>query len=59
MAFWKVTGEQDWKLCEDTQAGVASRFYRPFVYAPVENGPGQFVEWYLQQVIVPTMETRL
>ncbi len=47
MAFWKTTGEQDWKLCEDTQAGVKSRFYQPFPYAAVDGGPAQFEEWYL------------
>jgi Rieske 2Fe-2S family protein len=49
--FWKTTAEQDWKLCEDNQAGVSSRFYRPGPYSDyAEGGPGQFVDWYLSQL---------
>jgi Rieske 2Fe-2S family protein len=46
--FWKTTGEQDWKLCEDNQMGINSRYYRPGPYSDyAEGGPGQFVDWYL------------
>jgi phenylpropionate dioxygenase-like ring-hydroxylating dioxygenase large terminal subunit len=49
--FWKTTGEQDWQLCEDNQAGVNSRYYRPGPYSDyAEGGPGQFVDWYLSQM---------
>ncbi len=49
--FWKTTAEQDWKLCEDNQAGVNSRYYQPGPYSDyAEGGPGQFVDWYLDQL---------
>jgi Rieske 2Fe-2S family protein len=49
--FWKTTAEQDWKLCEDNQAGVNSRYYRPGPYSDyAEGGPGQFVDWYLSAI---------
>jgi Rieske 2Fe-2S family protein len=48
--FWRTTAEQDWKLCEDNHSGVESRFYRPGPYATVEDGPNQFVLWYLDQL---------
>jgi Rieske 2Fe-2S family protein len=49
-AFWKATGEQDWKLCEDNQAGVSSRRYEPGPYAPSEAAIETFLQWYLQQL---------
>lgn len=48
--FWRITGEQDWKLCEDNMAGVLSRAYEPGPYAPGEGGPGQFDNWYLKEL---------
>lgn len=49
--FWKTTAEQDWRLCEDNQAGVNSRYYRPGPYSDyAEGGPGQFVDWYLSNL---------
>ena len=49
--FWRTTGKQDWKLCEDNQAGVNSRYYSPGPYLDaVEGGPEQFVNWYLNQL---------
>jgi Rieske 2Fe-2S family protein len=49
--FWRMTGEQDWKLCEDNQAGVNSSAYEPGPYAPDEiGGPTWLVEWYLDQL---------
>ncbi len=52
--FWKTTGEQDWKLCEDNQAGVNSRRYSPGPYAPDEHRDGrgteQFIQWYLDRL---------
>jgi Rieske 2Fe-2S family protein len=51
--FWKVTCEQDWKLCEDNQAGVASRRYEPGPYAPDERGVKHFVQWYLSRLSDP------
>jgi glycine betaine catabolism A len=57
-SFWKTTLEQDYKLCENSQAGVNSRYYQPGPYAPGithrsslgERGPAAFVEWYLRQL---------
>jgi Rieske 2Fe-2S family protein len=52
VAFWRATGEQDWKLCDDSQAGVNSRFYRPGPYLEgIEGGPDQFIDWYLRQLV--------
>jgi Rieske 2Fe-2S family protein len=48
--FWKLTGEQDWKICEDNQAGVNSSRYQPGPYTPSENGVEVFVQWYLRQL---------
>jgi glycine betaine catabolism A len=48
--FWRLTSEQDWKLCEDNQAGVNSRYYEPGPYGPDERGVAQFIEWYLRQL---------
>jgi len=45
--FWRLTCEQDWKLCEDNQAGVQSRRYQPGPYAPDEKGVRHFIDWYL------------
>ena len=49
--FWRLTLEQDWKLCEDNQAGVNSHFYAPGPYAPDEGGVAGFIEWYLGQLL--------
>ncbi len=49
--FWTVTGEQDVRLCEDNQLGVASPRYRPGPYAPVEGGPRHVIQWYLRQLV--------
>ncbi len=48
--FWRLTGEQDWKLCEDNQAGVNSSRYRPGPYAPTEKGVEVFIQWYVQRM---------
>lgn len=46
-AVWRSTSEQDWELCENTYAGVASRGYRPGPYSPVvEASVESFVLWY-------------
>lgn len=49
--FWRLTSEQDWKLCEDNQAGINSRYYEPGPYAPDERGVEHFVRWYLEQLV--------
>ena len=48
--LWKMTGEEDWWLCENNQAGVNSRFYKPGSYAPLEESAQEFVEWYLKEI---------
>jgi phenylpropionate dioxygenase-like ring-hydroxylating dioxygenase large terminal subunit len=45
--FWRVTGEQDWQLCENNFRGVESSRYEPGPYAPVEMDVVKFVDWYL------------
>jgi len=49
-AFWRMTSEQDWKLCEDNQAGVNSSRYSPGPYSPDEAGVEHFVQWYSKQL---------
>ena len=49
--FWRLTSEQDWKLCEDNQAGINSRFCEPGPYSPDERGVEHFVRWYLEQLV--------
>jgi phenylpropionate dioxygenase-like ring-hydroxylating dioxygenase large terminal subunit len=49
--FWKTTGAQDWKLCEDNQAGVNSSRYEPGPYSiDEEQGVERFVKWYLNKM---------
>jgi len=47
--LWQATCEQDFKLCEDNQAGVNSRHYEPGPYSEVE-GVESFVQWYIDQM---------
>jgi phenylpropionate dioxygenase-like ring-hydroxylating dioxygenase large terminal subunit len=48
--FWKITGEQDWELCENNFRGIESSHYQPGPYAPVEEDVAKFVSWYLKQM---------
>jgi len=48
--FWRITGEQDWTLCENNFRGVESSHYRPGPYAPVESEVARFIEWYLARL---------
>ena len=45
--FWKITGEQDWELCENNFRGIESSHYQPGPYAPVEQDVVRFVDWYI------------
>jgi phenylpropionate dioxygenase-like ring-hydroxylating dioxygenase large terminal subunit len=45
--FWKITGEQDWKLCENNFKGIESSKYSPGPYAPVEHDVTRYVDWYI------------
>jgi phenylpropionate dioxygenase-like ring-hydroxylating dioxygenase large terminal subunit len=51
--LWQVTGAQDYVLCENNQAGVASSRYSPGPYSTVETNLDQFVAWYLEQIRDP------
>ncbi|HEX4600673.1 MAG TPA: aromatic ring-hydroxylating dioxygenase subunit alpha [Gemmatimonadales bacterium] len=35
--FWDETNRQDWHICEQAQAGIASRAYQPGPYSPREG----------------------
>ncbi len=48
--FWKVTGEQDWELCENNFAGIESSHYQPGPYAPSELDVVKFVDWYIDRL---------
>jgi len=48
--FWRITGEQDWKLCENNFLGVESSHYQPGPYAPVETDVAKFVDWYIERL---------
>lgn len=44
---WRATSEQDWRLCENNWAGIASRGYRPGPLSPmVEASVEAFLSWY-------------
>lgn len=45
--FWKITGEQDWKLCENNFSGIESSRYSPGTYAPGEVDVVKYVDWYI------------
>lgn len=48
--FWKITGEQDWELCENNFSGIESSHYQPGPYAPVEADVVKFIDWYLENL---------
>jgi Rieske 2Fe-2S family protein len=48
--FWRITGDQDWKLCENNFLGVESSHYQPGPYAPVETDVARFVDWYIERL---------
>ena len=48
--FWKITGEQDWRLCENNFRGIESSAYQPGPYAPAESEVSAFIGWYLQRL---------
>jgi phenylpropionate dioxygenase-like ring-hydroxylating dioxygenase large terminal subunit len=50
ISFWKITGEQDWKLCENNYSGIESSRYSPGLYAPDEADVAKYIEWYLNQM---------
>lgn len=51
IALWKITTEQDWRLCEANQAGIQSSRYQPGpLSVQTESGVQTFCEWYLRQL---------
>jgi phenylpropionate dioxygenase-like ring-hydroxylating dioxygenase large terminal subunit len=48
--FWKITGEQDWELCENNFRGIESSHYVPGPYAPIESDVVKFIDWYLNRL---------
>ncbi len=48
--FWKITGEQDWHLCENNQKGINSVKYTPGPLAPSEFDVGNFHKWYINSM---------
>lgn len=48
--MWDVTTVQDKKITEDNADGIASRFYRPGPYTPLESQTAHFIETYLAQM---------
>jgi Rieske 2Fe-2S family protein len=46
--FWDVTNREDWRVCELTQLGVASRAYTPGPYARSEGLLWAFTREYLK-----------
>ena len=48
--LWKVTSEADKRITENNQKGVASHFYVPGPYAPVEPNALRYVAWYLDEI---------
>jgi Rieske 2Fe-2S family protein len=50
LGVWKATAEQDFKLCEDNQAGVESSRYKPGPYSEAEGGTETFVQWYVNEM---------
>jgi phenylpropionate dioxygenase-like ring-hydroxylating dioxygenase large terminal subunit len=48
--FWRITGEQDWQLCENNFKGIESSRYQPGPYAPAESELVKFLDWYLDRL---------
>jgi len=52
--LWRVTSEADQRIIEQNQLGVASRYYAPGPYAPMEANTSRYVAWYLHEISSPT-----
>jgi Rieske 2Fe-2S family protein len=48
--FWDVTNKQDWRVCELSQQGIASRAYEPGPYSSRESIPAAWDREYLRQL---------
>jgi Rieske 2Fe-2S family protein len=49
--FWKITGEQDFQLCENNQRGIKSDFYAPGPLATSEEDLVGFHKWYIEKLL--------
>jgi phenylpropionate dioxygenase-like ring-hydroxylating dioxygenase large terminal subunit len=54
--LWRVTSEADQRIIEQNQLGVASRYYAPGPYAPMEANTSRYVAWYLHEINSPTQD---
>jgi Rieske 2Fe-2S family protein len=51
LPIWDITNRQDWKICEDQQAGVSSPGYRPGPYSTLrERNVAHFDDWYIGEM---------
>lgn len=51
LAFWRITSEQDWELCERNQEGVRSSAFTPGPYSSArEYNVIALVGWYLDRI---------
>jgi Rieske 2Fe-2S family protein len=51
LPFWELTSEQDWRLCEQNQAGVSSRAFTPGPYSRKrEYNVIRWTQWYLSEL---------
>ncbi len=48
--FWKITGGQDFVLCENNQRGIRSEKYTSAKMAPSESDVLNFHRWYINQI---------
>ena len=48
VAFWDQTNRQDWRVCELSQAGIASSAYEPGPYSNLESLLAAFDRYYLR-----------
>jgi Rieske 2Fe-2S family protein len=48
--LWHVTTLADKEIIERNQKGVASRYYQPGPYSPMEEPTKNLIEWYLQAI---------
>jgi len=48
--LWRVTSEADQRIIEQNQLGVASRYYAPGPYAPMEANTSRYIAWYLHEL---------
>jgi glycine betaine catabolism A len=48
--FWDMTNKQDWRVCELSQQGIASRAYQPGPYSPRESIPAAWDREYLRHM---------